>query len=319
MDGVWRHAAHAGPCDASRHVRPPTTTPWSACAAATPHCLCHCPCLRAHTHARARRCWWLRWASSSATLTARTCQPPSCPWRRLTAGTRPSRAWCCPRSLLATRQHKCWEVRLARCVGAVRCACCGRAHALLLLTSPRGRLQRTGSSAQHALTRASHRAHLPPHTHTHTHTHTHQLGSLADAYGGKRVLTAGVALWSLFTVITPQAAAAGTAPLLAARVMLGVGEGVAFPAIHSIIGARAFVRRLGCALACALRARGCCCCWWRECGCCCSTHAVLNVAHLCCVCPPTHPHTHAHTRAHAHARAQRATCLSPSARRPWAS
>lgn len=50
------------------------------------------------------------------------------------------------------------------------------------------------------------------------------------------MLTAGVALWSLFTVITPQAAAAGTAPLMAARVLLGVGEGVAFPAIHSMIG-----------------------------------------------------------------------------------
>jgi ACS family sodium-dependent inorganic phosphate cotransporter len=50
------------------------------------------------------------------------------------------------------------------------------------------------------------------------------------------VLTAGVALWSLFTVVTPAAAAAGTPQLLAARVLLGVGEGVAFPAIHSIIG-----------------------------------------------------------------------------------
>lgn len=64
-------------------------------------------------------------------------------------------------------------------------------------------------------------------------THT---GSLADMYGGKPVLTAGVALWSLFTVVTPQAAAAGTVPLMAARVLLGVGEGVAFPAIHSMIG-----------------------------------------------------------------------------------
>lgn len=61
-------------------------------------------------------------------------------------------------------------------------------------------------------------------------------GSLADKYGGKPVLTAGVALWSLFTVVTPQAAAAGTVPLMAARVLLGVGEGVAFPAIHSMIG-----------------------------------------------------------------------------------
>lgn len=61
-------------------------------------------------------------------------------------------------------------------------------------------------------------------------------GSLADRYGGKMVLTAGVFLWSLFTVATPGAAAAGTVPLLAARVLLGVGEGVAFPSIHSIIG-----------------------------------------------------------------------------------
>lgn len=61
-------------------------------------------------------------------------------------------------------------------------------------------------------------------------------GSLADRYGGKFVLTTGVLLWSLFTVLTPGAAAAGTVPLLAARVLLGVGEGVAFPSIHSMIG-----------------------------------------------------------------------------------
>jgi ACS family sodium-dependent inorganic phosphate cotransporter len=61
-------------------------------------------------------------------------------------------------------------------------------------------------------------------------------GSLADRYGGKFVLTTGVFLWSLFTVLTPSAAAAGTVPLLAARVLLGVGEGVAFPSIHSMIG-----------------------------------------------------------------------------------
>ncbi|WIA14336.1 hypothetical protein OEZ85_002865 [Tetradesmus obliquus] len=60
-------------------------------------------------------------------------------------------------------------------------------------------------------------------------------GSLADRYGGKFVLTTGVFLWSLFTVLTPGAAAAGTVPLLAARVLLGVGEGVAFPSIHSMI------------------------------------------------------------------------------------
>lgn len=60
-------------------------------------------------------------------------------------------------------------------------------------------------------------------------------GQLADRFGGKMVLTGGVALWSLFTIATPAAAAAGTASLLAARVCLGVGEGVAFPAIHSLV------------------------------------------------------------------------------------
>ncbi|MEW5319083.1 MAG: hypothetical protein WDW38_010254 [Sanguina aurantia] len=60
-------------------------------------------------------------------------------------------------------------------------------------------------------------------------------GQLADKYGGKRVLAAAVTLWSLFTAAIPAAAAAGSAPLLATRVMLGVGEGVAFPAIHSLI------------------------------------------------------------------------------------
>lgn len=60
-------------------------------------------------------------------------------------------------------------------------------------------------------------------------------GQLADRYGGKLILGAGVAVWSLFTAAIPPAAAAGTSTLLATRVLLGVGEGVAFPAIHSLI------------------------------------------------------------------------------------
>mmetsp|Transcript_25907 Transcript_25907/g.66670 ORF Transcript_25907/g.66670 Transcript_25907/m.66670 type:complete len:585 (+) Transcript_25907:161-1915(+) len=60
-------------------------------------------------------------------------------------------------------------------------------------------------------------------------------GRLADQYGGKSVLAVGVSIWSLCTVATPWAASWGTAPLLACRVALGVGEGVAFPAIHSLI------------------------------------------------------------------------------------
>jgi ACS family sodium-dependent inorganic phosphate cotransporter len=59
-------------------------------------------------------------------------------------------------------------------------------------------------------------------------------GYLADRFGGKRVLGAGVAIWSVATFITPTAARASFALLFAARVLLGLGEGVNFPAIHSL-------------------------------------------------------------------------------------
>ncbi|CAE8599951.1 unnamed protein product, partial [Polarella glacialis] len=60
-------------------------------------------------------------------------------------------------------------------------------------------------------------------------------GQLADKLGGKAVLATGLAVWSLATFVTPAVAAAGAAPLIAVRVLLGLGEGVAFPAVHSII------------------------------------------------------------------------------------
>src|SRR5882757_8942681 len=59
-------------------------------------------------------------------------------------------------------------------------------------------------------------------------------GWMADRFGGHRVLAAGVAVWSLATFITPIAAGASFAALLAARVLLGLGEGVNFPSIHSL-------------------------------------------------------------------------------------
>ncbi len=59
-------------------------------------------------------------------------------------------------------------------------------------------------------------------------------GWMADRFGGHRVLAAGVAIWSLATFITPIAAAATFPALLAARVLLGLGEGVNFPSIHSL-------------------------------------------------------------------------------------
>jgi ACS family sodium-dependent inorganic phosphate cotransporter len=58
-------------------------------------------------------------------------------------------------------------------------------------------------------------------------------GLLADRFGGKRVLGAGVALWSIATFLTPIATAS-FALLLFMRAALGAGEAVNFPAIHSI-------------------------------------------------------------------------------------
>lgn len=60
-------------------------------------------------------------------------------------------------------------------------------------------------------------------------------GQLADSLGAKWILAAGLSCWSLATALTPLAAASGAGPLLATRLALGLGEGVAFPAVHSAI------------------------------------------------------------------------------------
>jgi MFS family permease len=59
-------------------------------------------------------------------------------------------------------------------------------------------------------------------------------GWLADRFGGKPVLAGGVVVWSLFTALTPPAAAGGFAALLVARIGMGIGEGVSFPSIYSL-------------------------------------------------------------------------------------
>lgn len=58
-------------------------------------------------------------------------------------------------------------------------------------------------------------------------------GWMADRFGGKRILAFGVVTWSLATILTPPASTSFPM-LLLARVMLGLGEGVNFPAIHSL-------------------------------------------------------------------------------------
>ncbi len=59
-------------------------------------------------------------------------------------------------------------------------------------------------------------------------------GWLADRFGGKIVLGIGVLWWSVFTIITPPAAFISLTVLFIARVGMGLGEGVAFPAIANL-------------------------------------------------------------------------------------
>ena len=60
-------------------------------------------------------------------------------------------------------------------------------------------------------------------------------GRLADMFGGEMLLILAMVLWSGMTAATPHAAELGNGPVLAARVLLGAGEGLALPAIHSMI------------------------------------------------------------------------------------
>ncbi|GAB2283239.1 Probable anion transporter 4, chloroplastic [Dionaea muscipula] len=60
-------------------------------------------------------------------------------------------------------------------------------------------------------------------------------GALVDYYGGKIVMSWGVALWSLSTFLTPWAADASLWALLATRAMLGIAEGVALPSMNHMI------------------------------------------------------------------------------------
>ena len=61
-------------------------------------------------------------------------------------------------------------------------------------------------------------------------------GWLAERFGGKIVLGAGVVFWSLFTLLAPIAAAGGITALLVSRVLMGIGEGVTFPSIYALFG-----------------------------------------------------------------------------------
>ncbi|KAG0207231.1 hypothetical protein BGX28_001501 [Mortierella sp. GBA30] len=61
-------------------------------------------------------------------------------------------------------------------------------------------------------------------------------GALADRHGGKSVLAFGAAMWTLFTFLTPVASRMGLAWIVLVRISLGLGEGVAYPSVHALIG-----------------------------------------------------------------------------------
>ncbi|XP_068645709.1 ascorbate transporter, chloroplastic-like [Aristolochia californica] len=60
-------------------------------------------------------------------------------------------------------------------------------------------------------------------------------GIWADKLGGKMVLGFGVVWWSIATVFTPIAARMGLPFLLIMRAFMGIGEGVAMPAMNNMI------------------------------------------------------------------------------------
>ncbi|XP_059651390.1 ascorbate transporter, chloroplastic [Cornus florida] len=60
-------------------------------------------------------------------------------------------------------------------------------------------------------------------------------GIWADKIGGKLVLGFGVVWWSIATILTPIAAKIGLPFLLVMRAFMGIGEGVAMPAMNNIL------------------------------------------------------------------------------------
>ncbi|KAF9311153.1 hypothetical protein BG003_007710 [Podila horticola] len=61
-------------------------------------------------------------------------------------------------------------------------------------------------------------------------------GVMADRYGAKPVLATGAFAWTLLTLLTPLASQKGYLWMVLIRIGLGLGEGVAFPSAHALIG-----------------------------------------------------------------------------------
>ncbi|GAA0141616.1 secondary carrier transporter [Lithospermum erythrorhizon] len=60
-------------------------------------------------------------------------------------------------------------------------------------------------------------------------------GALVDKYGGKKVIAWGAGLWSLATLLTPWASNHSTITLLVMRAFFGLAEGVAMPAMNTLL------------------------------------------------------------------------------------
>jgi len=69
------------------------------------------------------------------------------------------------------------------------------------------------------------------------------MGWLAERYGAKRVMATGVFVWSIATFATGFAGS--FAALLVLRVVLGIGESVAFPCASKVLAQAVEVGRLG--------------------------------------------------------------------------
>ncbi|CAG8820124.1 8814_t:CDS:2, partial [Racocetra persica] len=60
-------------------------------------------------------------------------------------------------------------------------------------------------------------------------------GALSDKFGGKQILGIAAATWAFFTLLTPISARINLYMLILCRICLGIGEGVCYPCVISLI------------------------------------------------------------------------------------
>lgn len=120
------------------------------------------------------------------------------------------------------------EAELPTAAAEGRCVHCQRC------TDP-ARTPRTRCPAAHTAP-CQHKHPAPPLPACRGYLLTQVLGGVwADKYGAKRVLGFGVVWWSLATMLTPVAAQISLPLLLVVRACMGVGEGVAMPAMNNLL------------------------------------------------------------------------------------